>query len=141
MAADICAMFAAFPEGDMAVQAPKPDSVVPTLPVAMPAEVISGEQRRAAPAPSPVAVARPEPRRLPVDLQAVHAQVAARLEEYLRESGRSLEFRIDPSSNATVITVRRADTGEVVRQFPTEEALVLLRRLNEQSGTFLDVIA
>jgi uncharacterized FlaG/YvyC family protein len=40
-----------------------------------------------------------------------------------------------------VITVRRADTGEVVRQYPTEEALTLLRRLNERSGTLLEAFA
>jgi len=37
--------------------------------------------------------------------------------------------------------VRRADTGEVVRQYPTEDALSLLRRLNEQSGTLVDLMA
>ena len=52
-----------------------------------------------------------------------------------------MEFRVDADADATVITVRRADTGEVVRQFPTEEALAWLRRLNEQSGTFVDALA
>jgi flagellar protein FlaG len=141
MAAGVCATSAAFPEGDMAVQVSRTELVVPTLPLATAADVVSGEPRKAAAPPAHVEAARPEPSRPPVDMQAVHAQVAARLEEYLRQSGRNLEFRVDPAAKATVITVRRADTGEVVRQYPTEEALALLRRLNEQSGTFLDVLA
>jgi flagellar protein FlaG len=68
----------------------------------------------------------------------LHERVAARLQEYLRSNGRNLEIRVDDAANATVITVRRADTGEVVRQFPTEEALSMLRRLNEQSGALVD---
>jgi flagellar protein FlaG len=68
-------------------------------------------------------------------------QVAERLEQYLRDSGRNLEFRVDQSTNATVVTVRRADTGEVVRQIPSEQALAVLRRLSEHSGTLLDQMA
>ena len=71
-------------------------------------------------------------------LQQTRSNIAARLNQYLKDSGRDVEFRVDAAANTTVITVRRADTGEVVRQFPNEEALTLLRRLNEQSGTFLD---
>lgn len=88
--------------------------------------------------PAPPKAPPPPPQE---DLRRVRAAIAERLDEFLRESGRSVEFRVDDDAHATVITVRRADTGEVVRQYPTEEALALLRRLNEQSGTFLDLIA
>jgi flagellar protein FlaG len=89
-------------------------------------------------------VAQSVPPKQPVaveDSRELHARVAARLQEYLRSNGRNLEIRVDDAANATVITVRRADTGEVVRQFPTEEALSMLRRLNEQSGTLVDELA
>jgi flagellar protein FlaG len=75
------------------------------------------------------------------EFREMRAAVAKRLDQYLRDSGRNLEFRIDADTHTTVITVRRADTGEVVRQFPNEEALDLIRRLNEQSGTFVDLMA
>jgi uncharacterized FlaG/YvyC family protein len=52
-----------------------------------------------------------------------------------------VEYRVDVDAGTTVITVRRSDSGEVVRQFPSEEALAWLRRLNERSGTFLDALA
>jgi uncharacterized FlaG/YvyC family protein len=74
-------------------------------------------------------------------LREVRAAIAARLDDFLKKSGRSVEFRVDNAAHATVLTVRRADTGEVVRQYPTEDALALLRRLNEQSGTFVDLFA
>ena len=113
----------------------------PTQPVAAPAARFSKEGKvevvsepravpRAAPEPSPA-----------IDLNVLRKQIAQRLEQVMRESGRSLEFRVDEDANATVLTVRRADTGEVVRQYPTEQALDLLRRLNEQSGTLLEAFA
>ena len=125
------------------MQGPKIEAVTPTLPLAAPAERASRDGNPAA-AEAPVRPA-PEPRaeRQPpiVDMTDLHQQIARQLEGFLRESGRSLEFRVDDAANATVITVRRADTGEVVRQYPTEAALALLRRLNERSGTFLEEFA
>lgn len=114
----------------------------PALPVATPADRAFGEEAaaeavtRTVVQAKPVAVLQP-----PVDMSALREQIAQRLDEYVRESGRSLEFRVDNAAHAMVITVRHADTGEVVRQYPTEEALALLRRLNERSGTLLEAIA
>ena len=85
-----------------------------------------------------VVKAAPVPRE---DVREVTARVARQLEEYLKDSGRNVEYRVDADAGATVITVRRADTGEVVRQFPSEEALAWLHRLNEHSGTFLNAFA
>jgi flagellar protein FlaG len=75
------------------------------------------------------------------DVREVTARIAERIDKYLKDSGRNVEYRVDAAAGATVITVRRADSGEVVRQFPSEEALAWLQRLNEQSGTFLDALA
>ena len=75
------------------------------------------------------------------DARELAARIAERLQEFLKDSGRDVEYRVDADAGATVITVRRSDSGEVVRQFPSEEALAWLRRLNEQSGTFLDALA
>jgi len=95
---------------------------------------------RVAPAPASVPASRAEsvPREDPRELTA---RIAARLDKFLKDSGRDVEYRVDADAGTTVITVRRSDSGEVVRQFPSEEALAWLRRLNEQSGTFLDTLA
>ena len=65
--------------------------------------------------------------------------VAQQLRDYLRSNGRDLEFRVDADTDAMVITVREAATGEVIRQIPNAEALHMRRYLDEWSGTFLNV--
>lgn len=66
------------------------------------------------------------------------AAVAQQLREVARSSSRDLEFRVDEEAGRTVITVRNAATGEVVRQIPGEELLELQRRLNVGHGTLVD---
>ena len=65
--------------------------------------------------------------------------VAQQLRDYLRSNGRDLEFRVDADTDAMVITVREAASGEIIRQIPNEEALHMRRYLDEWSGTFLNV--
>lgn len=69
------------------------------------------------------------------------AAVAEQLRQYLRATDRDLEFRVDDDTGTTVITVRNASTGDVVRQIPNEEALRIMRSLNAESGTFIDLTA
>jgi flagellar protein FlaG len=81
------------------------------------------------------------PPKIQPDVQRTLAEVAARLREYLNSARRDLEFHVDQDANATVIIVRNASTGEVVRQIPNEEALRMQRHLNEGSATLLDLTA
>ena len=73
------------------------------------------------------------------ELRERMAAVAQQLRDYLRSNGRDLEFRVDADTDAMVITVREAASGEVIRQIPSEEALQMRRYLDEWSGTFLNV--
>jgi flagellar protein FlaG len=75
------------------------------------------------------------------DLRRTLEHVAERLREYLKGSQRELEFSVDEVSNATVIRVRDAVTGDVIRQIPGEDALRVLRNLTVGSGTLLDLSA
>ena len=67
------------------------------------------------------------------------AAVAQQMRDFLRSNGRDLEFRVDADTDAMVITVREAASGEVIRQIPSAEALQMRRHLDEWSGTFLSV--
>lgn len=130
----------------MAIQGSKIDSSIPAVAAVAAADRVQGQvdQSRTervepvAPVQQPKAAPRPVQEE---DLRRVRQAIAERLDQYMKESGRSVEFRVDDDIHETVITVRRTDTGEVVRQYPTDEAIALLRRLNEQSGTFVDLFA
>jgi flagellar protein FlaG len=82
---------------------------------------------------------RPE---APVERQVDAAQaVAQRIQQYLRESGRELDFRVDADTNRTVVTVRDQTTGEVIRQIPSEEVLRIARRLSSPIERLADLRA
>jgi flagellar protein FlaG len=130
----------------MTIQGMKTDPVTvvsSVAAIATPSPVVA-EKPIAEKKPERPVFAAPSPQRhapTPDEFREIRAAVAARLEQYLADSGRNLEFTIDTQTHATVITVRRADTGEVVRQFPNEEALTMMRQLSEHSGTLLDLKA
>lgn len=53
------------------------------------------------------------------------------LNSYVQSINRSLEFSVDEDANRTVIRVVDTQTGELVRQIPTEEVLQVARHLRE----------
>jgi flagellar protein FlaG len=75
----------------------------------------------------------------PARLAAADIERAVRaLEQMSRESQRNLQFQVDDATGITVITVRDANTKEVVRQIPAEEVLAV-SRVFEATGTLFDV--
>jgi flagellar protein FlaG len=66
-----------------------------------------------------------------------------KLNDYLRQNSRNLQFRYDDSSGRTVITVIDAGTGDVVRQIPSEELLAMAARMRmaAQTGSLIDLRA
>lgn len=61
-------------------------------------------------------------------------QASARIEKYVQSSGRNLQFRVDADSGRVVVSVRDAETGELIRQIPNEAALRIAKSL-EQGDT------
>ena len=121
----------------MDIKAAKPVSSVSAVREAAGKQAPAAQPRNAAPSVPPregqVDVAR--------ELQHRQAVVAEQLRQYLKATDRDLEFRVDGDTGTTVITVRNASTGDVVRQIPNEEALRIMRSLNAESGTFIDLTA
>lgn len=56
----------------------------------------------------------------------------ARLKDYVQNTQRSLNFSLDESSGITVISVYDASTQELIRQIPSEEAVTLAQKLNQE---------
>ena len=75
------------------------------------------------------------------DMKDQAAAIAAQLQDFLQSSRRDVEFRVDADTHTQVVTVRDANTGDVIRQMPSVEALRVLKSLNAAQGTLLDHIA
>ena len=61
------------------------------------------------------------------------AKAAEQIQQFLQSMGRNLNFSIDETSGYHVVRVVNPDTGELVRQLPSEELLKISRdfqRLN-----------
>lgn len=57
-----------------------------------------------------------------------------KLNEYAQQMKRDIEFSVDEESNRTIVRVRDAETGEVIRQLPAEEILRIAERLADAEG-------
>jgi len=69
-------------------------------------------------------------------------QAAARtIDSFVRDMGRSLDFRVDSSSGKQIVRVSNPQTGEVVRQIPTEEAVQIARSLNYLQSVLVSIKA
>jgi flagellar protein FlaG len=94
------------------------------------------------PKPSPVVeVKRVQIEPVARTVEETTAAIARQIESYLRSTGRSLQFSTDSSSGRTVISVRDAATGELIRQIPSEEALRLSQALGAQPNSLIDILA
>ena len=64
--------------------------------------------------------------------------VAQKLQEFVSGMNRGLEFLVDEDSGRDVIKVIDKNTGDLVKQFPSEEVLELVSHLSEATGNFID---
>lgn len=61
----------------------------------------------------------------------------ALINETIRSPTRNLEFTVDEGSNMNVVKVVDAQTKDVIRQFPSQEALAIAKALNQLQGLLL----
>lgn len=64
-------------------------------------------------------------------------QVATELSDMMSMMRKGLAFKVDETSGQAVVTVLDRDTGDVIRQMPSEEALVLAEKLSEVTGLLM----
>ena len=70
----------------------------------------------------------------PIDLSASIEKTVEQISEFVNANARGLRFRVDDASGRTIVTVLNPNSGEVIRQIPTEEFLhyaAELRRYGE----------
>ena|SRR5690554_5870236 len=72
----------------------------------------------------------PEPERERV------VEAIKRIQEFVDETQRGLQFSIDEDTGRIVVKVIARQSGEVIRQLPSEEALELAKRLQD-AGSIL----
>ncbi|HYM34572.1 MAG TPA: flagellar protein FlaG [Steroidobacteraceae bacterium] len=107
-----------------------PTDVAATQPITVnsaPPITIRADQPAVAQPAAPVNIPTPKP-------SAVNVQAAAQaLQDYLASSGRTLQFQVDDATGMTVVTVKDSETGDVIRQIPSEEVLRLARTIQQDS--------
>tara|TARA_B100000809_G_scaffold110439_1_gene109006 strand:- start:3170 stop:3571 length:402 start_codon:yes stop_codon:yes gene_type:complete len=65
-------------------------------------------------------------------------QVAQQLQDFVGEMNRGLEFSVDKDSGRDVIKVIDKASGDLVKQYPSEEVLSLVSKLSDMIGSFVD---
>jgi flagellar protein FlaG len=82
-------------------------------------------------------VQAPKPVEIKVDLEKMKANLQEslqKLNETMRDGGRSLTFHMDEQLGGLVVQVKNADTGEVVRQIPNDVVVRLARNFDALKG-------
>tara|TARA_B100000700_G_scaffold317353_1_gene408585 strand:+ start:177 stop:617 length:441 start_codon:yes stop_codon:yes gene_type:complete len=65
-------------------------------------------------------------------------KMAQQLQDFMGEMNRSLQFKVDEDSGRDVIKVLDKESGEVIKQYPSEEVLNLVSKLSESAGILID---
>jgi flagellar protein FlaG len=63
------------------------------------------------------------------------------IQDFVQSMQRNLEFSMDDSSGKWVVKIVARDSGEVIRQIPSEAALELARNLHDASSLLFDAKA
>jgi flagellar protein FlaG len=64
-------------------------------------------------------------------------RAVAKLNDYVQNAERKLEFQVDEESGHTIVRVYDKHSEELIRQIPEEEALELAQRLNQEEPLML----
>jgi flagellar protein FlaG len=118
---------------------PAPEALAPARPVAPAKETVAA----AAPAPAKAAPKQEVPsqaeRRAEAEAQRRELkQAIERMNQQAIKDGRKLNFAMDEVTDQMVITVRKAETGEVIRQIPSEAVLRVAHNMEQLKGLVHD---
>ena len=60
------------------------------------------------------------------------------INHFLQDMKRNLSFSVDESSGNSIIMVKDSESDEVIRQIPSEELLVLRKKMDDVVGILFD---
>ncbi len=92
-----------------------------------PAPAGSGAKVVAVQAPEPVAQQAPQPAQVQKAIQALKQLIETK-------APNTLAFSVDGSSGRTVVKITDRETGETIRQIPSEELLEIAKSLDKLQG-------
>ena len=122
----------AFPQGHASTPAPVSSGVALTsVPVELNARSVVD------PSAQTPKVQAPKPIEIKVDLEKMKASLQESLDkmnQVMRDGGRNLTFSMDEKVGGLVIFVKNADTGEVVRQIPSEAVVRMAHSMDAFKG-------
>lgn len=98
------------------------------------------ERPAAAPLPAKVEVEQPKQpvkQAPPIEIPKIES-VTKQIDSFLRSIGRSISFRVDPGSGQMIVSVIDANTGEIIRQVPGEDALKLAQSIEQTLSAMVD---
>lgn len=76
---------------------------------------------------------------LPPPAESIDVQQAvSRLNNYVQSLRRDLQFRVDEASNRVIVTVMDSESGEVIRQIPSEEVMAVAQSLEMAQGLLVN---
>lgn len=64
-------------------------------------------------------------------------QAVAKLNDYVQNTERKLNFQVDEDAGLTIIRVYDKTSNELIRQIPNEEAVTLAQKLNQEEPLML----
>ena len=107
------------------------------LPTAQPATAVTDKAR---PEPVQSAPHNPKPEKTPDprELRRQLQEATEQLNHEMKRNQRDLSFSVDDAADKIVVTVKNTESGEVVRQIPSEAALKVAHNLANVKGLLED---
>jgi len=65
-------------------------------------------------------------------------KVAQQLQDFMGDLNRNIQFVVDEDSGRDVIKVIDKTSGDLIKQYPSEEVLTLVSKLSDMVGGFID---
>lgn len=92
-------------------------------------------------APAPDATGVPQAVEADDNQRAVLEKAVSDIREFVQSTRRNLDFSIDDSTGIVVVKVVATESGEVIRQIPSETALKLAQNLSDASSLLFNTQA